>query len=188
MPAAESRSPFPVFKAALVVLVVAAGAAWTVRRHLGQTAYLGRDGVVMQRAANECGAAALKMIFDSFGVAADYELVRARLRMESRGTTMLCLKEAAETFGLLCEGWRLAPQDLPALPVPAILRVRGGHFVVLAAMDAAQGTVILDPARGRLRVSRRRLLSIWAGETLLFAKPGDLLNRRGRWFRSSLHQ
>jgi ATP-binding cassette subfamily B protein len=150
--------------------------------HAGGIQSLGREGVFFQRAANDCGAAALKMILDHFGIAMDYAQLLRRLNTGAVGTAMLSMKDLARAQGLLCEGWRLAPQDLTRIPLPAVLLLRPNHFVVMDRLGPNQGVSVLDPIRGKLRMSVRRLLSDWKGEALLFSKPGESPGPHGRWF------
>jgi ABC-type bacteriocin/lantibiotic exporter with double-glycine peptidase domain len=65
--------------------------------------------------------------------------------------------------------------------MPAVLLLRRDHFVVVEKVDP-RDVLILDPARGKLRLSWRKLLSSWHGETLLFYKPGEVSGRLGCWF------
>ena len=160
-------------------------AGWLLLRLHTETQYMGREGVVFQRGATDCGGAALKMIFDRFGITMDYGQLLSRLKTGATGTAMLNMKEVAEAEGLLCAGWRLAPRDLPVIPLPAILLIRTSHFVVMDSPYSAQGILVLDPARGRLRLSMHKLLSVWNGESLLFCKPGVDSDRHGRWFGHS---
>ena len=64
----------------------------------------------------------------------------------------------------------LIESDVDAMPLPALVRLRGPHFAVLESRTAAGELVLLDPARGELVVSRRTFASWWTGETLLFAQ------------------
>ncbi len=182
----------PAMKSRLILfgtlgLLVISGAVWFCSSALGGTEYLGNEGVFFQQDASDCGVAALKMIFDRYGVRADYEQIRNRLQTRASGTDMFNMRELAREEGLASEGWRLAPRDLPAIPLPAILLVRRNHFVVMERVDSGRA-LILDPARGRLRLSWRKLLCLWHGETLLFYKPGVAPDRLGCWFPPSQSQ
>jgi ABC-type bacteriocin/lantibiotic exporter with double-glycine peptidase domain len=161
------------------VVLAAAGCQFT-----GSGRYLGRDGVFFQQYATDCGAAALTMIFQHFGIDMDYGRLQSRLRIGPGGADMLSIQKSAREEGLLCEGWRLVPADLPEIPLPAILLLRR-HFVVLAELRPETGALILDPSRGRLRMSLTELTSKWKGESLLFCKPGAAASRQGRWFAHS---
>lgn len=157
-------------------------ALWFPHHFLSGTHYLGREGVFFQQAHNDCAGAALKMILDRFGIAIDYGLLLRRLQPAPEGTTMLSVKQLAEAEGLLCAGWRLAPHDLPGIPLPAVLLLCRKHFVVLDRMSSPKDILILDPVRGRLRVPPGKLLSVWQGETLLFRSRKADAARHGRWF------
>jgi len=143
---------------------------------------LGGEGVVWQRSTTDCGAAALQMIFAHFNIVADYAELAFRLELATGGTSMLRLKRAAEARGLLCRGWRLAARDLPAIPLPAILLLRGNHFVVLDSYVTGGSFFIRDPSRGKLQLTTRKLESIWRGEILLFTQPGREPAGSERWF------
>jgi ABC-type bacteriocin/lantibiotic exporter with double-glycine peptidase domain len=163
-------------------LATATCAAWRSYPPGGGVEYLGRDGIFFQHTATDCGGAALTMIFDRFDIAMEYRVLLERLHTGTEGAAMSSMKELAQSAGLLCEGWRLAPHDLSVVPLPAILLLRPHHFVVLAGVSSPHWVLILDPMRGRLRVPVRRLLAVWTGESLLFSKPGDGAGLHGRWF------
>lgn len=166
----------------MAALINATCALWFPHHFLGVTRCLGCDGVFFQQAHNDCAQASLKMIFDHFGIAMDYGRLLQHLATGPEGATMLSIKRLAEAEGLLCSGWRLAPQDLPGIPLPAILLLRRNHFAVMQQLNSGKGMLILDPVRGRLGISVRRLVSVWQGETLLFCKPGVGEDRHSRWF------
>jgi ABC-type bacteriocin/lantibiotic exporter with double-glycine peptidase domain len=166
----------------IMVGMTMASILWYPHHFLDGTQYLGREGVFFQQSHSDCGGAALKMIFDYFGIPIEYGKLLQRLRTGPDGTTMLSIKQLAEAEGLLCEGWRLAARDLPGIPLPAVLLLRRNHFVVVASMRPGEGILILDPVRGRIRISVAKLVSVWKGETLLFCKPGADANRYMRWF------
>jgi len=137
----------------------------------------------MQRHEWDCGVAALKMVLDHYGIQTAYDELLRRADTGTRaGTSMLALKQLSESHGLRCAGWRLAACDLRGIPLPAILLLRRGHFVVLSSISAANEVILLDPARGRLRVSLRRLRSLWEGEALLFNSHESIPDSYERWF------
>jgi ABC-type bacteriocin/lantibiotic exporter with double-glycine peptidase domain len=157
-------------------------AEWFPHHFLGGSQYLGREGVFFQQAHDDCGGAALKMILAHFDISVEYGLLMQRLRASPEGTTLLNLKQSAESVGLRCEGWRLRSQDLAQIPLPAVLLLHRRHFVVVASACAREGIQILDPIRGRLRISPGKLLSIWRGETLLFCRGGSGAGDMHPWF------
>ena len=170
---------------ATAAMATAACAVWRVPAPAGAIEYLGRDGVFFQRTATDCGGAALKMIFDRLDIVMEYGPLLQGLHTGPQGTAMSSLKEAAGCAGLLCEGWRLRPDDLSGIPLPAILLLGRRHFVVLEKVRSPDHVLILDPLRGRLRVPVKRLLADWKGESLLFIKPENRAGPHGRWFARS---
>jgi predicted double-glycine peptidase len=177
------RVMVPIMTAAMTV----ACALWFPHHFLSDTQFLGRDGVFFQQSHSDCGGAALKMIFSHFCIPMDYGLLLQHLGTGPEGTTMLSIRQVAVAAGLRCEGWRLSPRDLPIIPLPAILLLRRSHFVVVERVNAAEGILILDPVRGKLRISVQKLLSVWKGETLLFSKPGMDADPYRRWFARRNH-
>jgi ABC-type bacteriocin/lantibiotic exporter with double-glycine peptidase domain len=170
----------------IMTVTISAGCAlWFPHHFLGDSQYLGREGVFFQQSHSDCGGAALKMVFDRCDIPMEYARLLNRLRIGPQGTTMLNLKQLAESEGLLCEGWRLAPHDLRSIPLPAVLLLRRSHFVVVERIDGEDGIFLLDPVRGRLRVSMRKLVSIWQGETLVFGRNGTAAKEYRRWFVGS---
>jgi ABC-type bacteriocin/lantibiotic exporter with double-glycine peptidase domain len=157
-------------------------AEWFPHHFLGDSQYLGRQGVFFQQSHDDCGGAALKMILAHFGIPVEYGSIMQRLHAGPNGTTMLSLKQLAESEGLRCEGWRLNPQDLTQIPLPAVLLLRRHHFAVIASASLHEGIQILDPVRGRLRISGSKLVSIWEGETLLFHGSNAGAADIHRWF------
>jgi ABC-type bacteriocin/lantibiotic exporter with double-glycine peptidase domain len=153
----------------------------------GEVQQLGTEGVVMQQHEWDCGVAALKMILDHHGIRTTYNDLLHRFETGPRtGVSMLTLKRLSESEGLRCAGWRLAAADLRGIPLPAILLLRRGHFVVLHSVSTAGEILLLDPARGRLRITARKLHSLWEGETLLFYSPGSIPDGFQYWFGPSL--
>lgn len=174
-----------IFFLVLVALATVTCAVWRSFPAAGDSQYLGRDGVFFQHATTDCGGAAIKMIFDRFDIAMEYGLILQRLRPGTKGTTMSSMRELARSAGLLCEGWQLAPCDLFAIPLPAILLLRSRHYVIAETCSDPDRILILDPVRGRFRVSVRRLQAVWNGGSLLFCKPGNCAGPHGRWFARS---
>ncbi|MGB9765637.1 MAG: cysteine peptidase family C39 domain-containing protein [Candidatus Saccharicenans sp.] len=131
--------------------------------------YLGTQNVVMQESKNDCGPAALKMIFDYYSIPLSLEELRSKL-MSNKGVSMVMIKTLAEANGLKAEGWRYNKYELRYLNLPAIALVRAGHYVVISEIKNNQKVIILDPALGKLEFPFRRFYKIWKGEILTFKK------------------
>ncbi|MDX2031684.1 MAG: cysteine peptidase family C39 domain-containing protein [Blastocatellia bacterium] len=133
--------------------------------------YLGRSGVIFQQATNDCGAAAMKMVFDAYGIERSLATWNAELIDHPRGSSMLRMREVARKWGLEAEGWRVAERDFNTIPLPAIALVNRNHYVVIERIDPdAEELIYADPALGRVRMKRSLFLRKSGGQMLLFRK------------------
>ncbi|GEM_PF-861559 len=130
--------------------------------------YLGDTGVVRQDKRNNCGPAALKMVFDHYGISSALVEIESNVGLTEKGSSMLALKEMAELKGLKAEGWRLTLEDFLKVPMPAIVFVHGDHFAVVDSVTDDNDVVMRDPALGKVKLPGKKLLRIWNGETLVF--------------------
>lgn len=130
--------------------------------------YLGTEGVLLQDKGPNCGPAALLMVFHNFGIESSIREIEKVSGMTDAGTSMFGLKQMAEVKGLRAEGWRYTLDDFLTAPKPAILFVRGDHFVVVDSISINNQVYIRDPARGQYNISLNGLNRIWKGETLIF--------------------
>jgi len=129
--------------------------------------YLGDEEVILQKNRNDCGVAALKMIFDHFEIPVSYEEICEKV-LEKGGSTMLSLKRMANSKGLKVEGFILSFEDLRKVKLPAITFVNGKHYVVISKITEDRKIIVLDPSIGKLKYSFRQFQRIWKGYTLIF--------------------
>ncbi|HEX5657859.1 MAG TPA: ATP-binding cassette domain-containing protein [Polyangiales bacterium] len=133
----------------------------------------------------ECGAAALAMVLDYHGCAVPLAEVRAACGISRDGSSAAAITRAARDYGLAPRGLKLPPQKLATLPMPAILHWEFSHFVVLESLGR-NGAQLVDPARGRRRVSLRELSESFTGVALAFEPTPALAPRKraaGSWAR-----
>jgi ATP-binding cassette, subfamily C, bacterial len=131
---------------------------------------LGFEGVARQTKLNTCGPAALKMIFDHHGIAADLDGLEKNAAVTREGISMMALKGIAEQYGLQAAGWKFSPEDLERIPFPAIFFVRGNHYIVADSFANATGLYLRDPSCGRMLVRKEMLLQVWSGESIVFRR------------------
>ncbi|GAB1435893.1 hypothetical protein MASR2M32_21370 [Sphaerotilus sulfidivorans] len=124
-----------------------------------------RVPVVLQTEAAECGLACLAMVLGHFGVRTDLLALRRRHAVSLSGLSLGALVTVAAAEQLASRALRLEVDELVQLRRPCILHWDLSHFVVLKEADA-RGAVILDPARGERRVSRRELSEHFTGVAL----------------------
>lgn len=154
---------------AIVFLLLASTIiAFSVRSSKIEEGYLGSCGVVLQSKWNNCGPAALKMIFDHYHIPSSVEEIEQSVGLTDEGSSMLALKRIALTKGLKTEGWKLSFRDFATRPFPLLVYIRNDHFVVVDSV-VADAIFIRDPAVGKLKLSQSKFLNIWNGETLVFS-------------------
>jgi ATP-binding cassette subfamily B protein len=119
---------------------------------------------VIQTSAMDCGPAALKALADGFGLSVSYGRLREACHTDVDGTSIDTVEGLAVDLGLRAEqvilpvDQVLAPESA-ALPGVAVVTdpTGGAHFVV-AWNHVGPFVQVMDPARGRLWLSKRRFL------------------------------
>ncbi len=155
--------------AALAVIV---GSLWMCRKESrGSLAEPARDPHmnIVESGRNNCGPAALKMIFGAYGIAVTLTEIENAVRSTSEGTSMLSMQQYARSKGLWAQGWKLNLKSLSHASYPVILFVREGHFIVADSLSADRTLYVRDPAWGTMALKEEALNDIWQGETLVFA-------------------
>lgn len=145
-----------------------------------------RMPAVLQTEAAECGLACLAMVLGHFGVRTDLLALRQRHTVSMSGLTLGGLVSVAAQERLAARALRLELDELQQLKTPCILHWDLSHFVVMRSCDR-RGAVILDPARGERRVSRRELSSHFTGVALELW-PAEGFKPRSERTRVSLPQ
>ncbi len=145
---------------------------------------------VVQTSALDCGPAALASLLQGFRIDADYERLREQCHTDVDGTSIDALEEVANARGLAAQQ-RLLPVDhllahsgRDNFPCIAVTRLANGfvHFVV-AWRRFGPWLQIMDPARGRIWVSRKSFAAmlyqhqmvVSAEDWLAWAQSGDFL-------------
>ena len=123
---------------------------------------------IFQESVNGCGPAALAMVFADHGISWSPSEIGASLPSNGEGVSMLDLRRCAEAKGLSAAGWRLAASDLRSVPMPVILLVSGGHFIVVDSVDGKGRVLCRDPESGNMLYPRDVLDAMWHGEALVF--------------------
>lgn len=119
---------------------------------------------VIQTSSMDCGPAALKSLLSGCGIQVSYGRLREACQTDLDGTSIDTLEEVAREAGLDAEQI-LVPTDHVLLPgarcLPCLAAVRSAagvaHFIVIWRTHGAL-VQIMDPARGRLWLTRDRLI------------------------------
>ncbi|MBW3570016.1 MAG: hypothetical protein KY467_02810 [Gemmatimonadetes bacterium] len=150
-----------------------------------------RVPVVRQTGASDCGLAALEMVFRYHGAKYERNHLRRAVGDTSGGSTLESLRAAAHACGFEAEGFEAPPDTLQALPAPAILHWRRGHFVVFEGLRDGRVSIV-DPAGGRVLLDCEELGRLYSGCALVLEPehqpaptPGDAGSGSGsEWGRA----
>lgn len=129
-----------------------------------------RTPLFLQMEAAECGAACLAMVLAHHGRWLTLEEVRHRCGTSRDGLTAASIQEAATHYGLDAHVFRREPETITDLPMPQIIHWCFNHFVVLERVRGGNFHIV-DPAQGRMVVSRAQFGRCFTGLTLAF-EPG----------------
>ncbi len=165
-----STSPDP---AAAVTRDAASPAA---DRPAGRQRKIRRFKITHQVDAADCGAASLVMVARHHGARISLARARQVCNTSTGGSTLAGIVDGAKAIGLDARATKVSPSKIDELSLPAAIHWDRDHWVVLLDVSASHA-VIADPARGRRRVTRERLMSSWSGYTATFA-PTERLERQ----------
>ncbi|GAA3413593.1 NHLP family bacteriocin export ABC transporter peptidase/permease/ATPase subunit [Streptosporangium vulgare] len=127
----------------------------------------------MQLARSDCGAACLSMVLGGLGRRTGLAEVREHLAEGVDGASLREMIQAGAHFGLRLRACRAPADSVTGLPTPFIALWENNHFVVVE-QATPQGVVVLDPARGRRRLSQRRFEEGYSSTVLLADAPAGL--------------
>lgn len=141
------------------------------------------SGIVKQRLEFSCGMASLATVLNrSYGRSlGEPELIlefvakqsaERKKRIETVGFSLRDLQQAAAMHKVTCKGYKMTLQGLRDTKGPVLLHlvIKGQrHFCVLGALGE-RDILLLDPARGRVRLPLDRFMKEWTGYCLVFAK------------------
>lgn len=109
--------------------------------------------VIMQMEALECGAACVCMIAAYYKKWIPLTQVRSDCGVSRDGSVAKNMLAAARSYGFKTAGYKLEPEALGSITLPAIIHWNFNHFVVLCGIDYnKKKAYINDPARGRVVV------------------------------------
>jgi ABC-type bacteriocin/lantibiotic exporter with double-glycine peptidase domain len=117
--------------------------------------------------SNDCGSACLAMLLAYHGRKRSAAACRVSIVSGTEGATAFAIAQAARAEGLQVQALAVEPKKLRDLPLPAIAHWHLNHFVVLERVDD-DAFVIIDPKRGRLRISSEELEVGFSGVLLTF--------------------
>lgn len=137
--------------------------------------------IIGQKSSESCGAATFLTLFSKFYQAeiSKQKIRNSYLQPETRGVTLLDLKQVSKNLGVPARGFRLPTDELvPVLndidhPVILYYNQLYKHFV-LAVAGWNDTIIVADPTWGLIAISHQDLIRSWKGLILAFAPPVKL--------------
>jgi ABC-type bacteriocin/lantibiotic exporter with double-glycine peptidase domain/CRP-like cAMP-binding protein len=134
-----------------------------------------RFPLVRQLDEMDCGVACVAMVCRYFGRAVAPSRIRLAVGTSVDGTSLRGIQRGGELVGLEVKPVRASKARLDQLPLPTIVHVDQNHWVVLHRVESDR-VDLADPAIGRRRISRDKLLERWSGYAAL-VRPTDRLQQ-----------
>ncbi|WP_339190153.1 peptidase domain-containing ABC transporter [Paenibacillus sp. FSL R5-0490] len=126
--------------------------------------------VKLQMNQYDCGPSCLHMLLAYHGYEADFTDLRERFAMLGNGrdgSSMLKMKEVAQTYHLKGIAKKAPVESLNNDFLPVICFWEDNHFVVLERIKTSGHFIIVDPALGRLVISTQEFAEKYSGIFLL---------------------
>lgn len=120
---------------------------------------------IFQSESADCGLACLAMIANWHGSNISLWELRKKFGSSSRGMNLLQIKKYASELGFEAVAYQVELNEMRQLSLPCILHWNFTHFVVLERLTAT-GAYIVDPARGRQRLSHEAISNNFSGVAL----------------------
>ena len=150
--------------------------------------------VVQQHSEEDCGAACLAAVAKHYERNFTLNRIREAVGTGQLGTTLLGLRQGAETLGFNARSVRASTEILDQIkeaPLPAIIHWKGNHWVVLYGQQGRK-YVIADPATEIRYLSKKELMEGWKNWVMLllepdsvrfYAQPNDKVSGFGRFLK-----
>lgn len=124
-----------------------------------------------QLEANDCGPACLQMICEYYGKKYKIRDIKENLSVSKLGISIRDLRIFLEKNGFNCATANVSLKDIDEMPLPAILYLKQGHFIILENISKEKINIV-DPSFGKVSLSKEEFSEKWLngehGITIVF--------------------
>ena len=114
--------------------------------------------------SNDCGPTCLQMIAAYYGKRYSLDTIRQFCEMTRIGISMRDVVNCARQLGFEVASVRLNLSELRRMPLPGIIYLKRGHFVVVERITKNRNGytyTLADPAYGRVKMKEEDLVENW---------------------------
>lgn len=130
---------------------------------------------IEQMERSECGICCLKMLTKFYKGSVSFFELQERLSVGRDGISMYNLSSTAESIGFKCNAVKVSLEGLNSILLPAILHWNQNHYVILEKIKEDK-YFIVDPAKGKVKLTRTAMKKEFSGYALL-CQPQEKLWR-----------
>ncbi len=147
--------------------------------YVGGDKNMKKDFIVRQQDLKDCGVCCLLSIIKYYKGYVPIEKLRIDTQTSREGTTAYHLVEAAKKYGFDSFGMKLESIDeVKDIVMPVIAHVvheNFNHFVVIYKVTL-KDIYLMDPAKGKVKMTKKDFESIWSKNILLFSPKYSIPN------------
>ncbi|HCD87906.1 MAG TPA: hypothetical protein DEQ87_09735 [Algoriphagus sp.] len=117
-----------------------------------------------QLEANDCGPACIQMICEFYGKKYKLSDIKRHLNISKLGVSVKEIRYFLDIIGFNSATVKINLEDAKEMPLPAILYLNYGHFVILEKIISKNGKLtflIVDPSFGKLKLDEEAFLIKW---------------------------
>lgn len=117
-----------------------------------------------QKSPNECGPTCIQMLSAFYGKYYNIDTILEYCELTKAGVSIRDIMNAGHSIGFHTASFSVNPQEARRIPVPAIIYLKQGHFVILEAIKLKKGKYyyqLVDPDYGKVELSEDALIEKW---------------------------
>lgn len=122
----------------------------------------------------DCGATCLKMLLDYYGIDVPLDQLIKDCNTRLIGCTAADVLRAGRLHGVEMHAYKTDLDGILKVDRPAIIWWKRKHFCVLCGVDEGGNIVIINPDRGRYRMSKSLFKCWYSGIAIFIGEPVDI--------------